>query len=100
MASPMRVSKYYGEQELWFFTFPTSFLTDRCPGHLLMLLESEKSTTTFYLLKVPFAFLHENRTKFDIRKSGNQFDLHLSARKPSWLNDLRSNGVTFAQFSA
>jgi len=98
IANPTRVSKYYSEQELWFFTFPTSFLYDKRPGYLVMLLEDQRSTTSFHLLKVPFAFFHENRAKFDIRKEGDKFDLHISAKKPSWLSDLRSDSVEFSKF--
>ncbi len=83
---------------MWFFTFPTSFLNDSQSGFLVILLEDEKLQGAFHLLKVPFEYFRENRAKFDMRKAGNEFDLHISARKASWMHDLRSQGVTFGQF--
>ena len=94
----MRASKYYAEQELWFFTLPTSLLIDTRPGHLVILLENEKTASAFHLLKVPFAFFRENRAKFDTRNEGDKFDMHISARRGSWMDDLRSKGVSFGQF--
>jgi hypothetical protein len=96
---PMRSSKFYKEQELWFLTFPTAFLNDQIPGYLLVLLEDENKATSFHALRIPFEFLRENRSKFDVRVGGEKFDLHISARKPKWMVDLRSQGVDFRKFS-
>lgn len=98
VVSPMRVSKYYSARELWFFTFPAEFLLNPHPGHLAIVLEHEKTPQAFHLLKVPFAYFRESKGKFDLRHEGDKFDLHLSARRSSWLRDLRSKGVEFSQF--
>lgn len=98
IGNPIRVSKYYEEQNLWFLTFPASFLTDPLAGHLVILLQKAASTTSFHLLRVPFSFFRENKKKFDVRKEGNKFDLHISGRRSSWMNDLRSNELEFSQF--
>lgn len=93
-----RVSKYYPDQELWFFTFPTSFFDELNQGDLIVLLQDRKSAEDFHLLKVPFQFFRENRTHFDIRADGSQFDLHISAKPAKWLVDIRSKGVDFNSF--
>jgi hypothetical protein len=96
---PMRSSKFYKEQELWFLTFPTAFLNDQKPGYLLILLEDENKANSFHALRIPFEFLRENRSKFDVRVGGEKFDLHISGRKSKWMVDLRSQGVDFRKFS-
>ncbi len=94
----MRSSKFFGEQELWFLTFPTTFLNDQLPGHLLVLLQDQSTTHSFHALKIPFEFLRANKSKFDIRGSGEKFDLHISAKSSKWLIDTRSKGVDFSKF--
>jgi hypothetical protein len=94
----LRVSKYYPEQDIWFFTFPTSFFDKTKSGHIAMLLQSEKDSNQFHYIKVPFDFLRKNQTKFDIRSSADKFDLHVSAKQRNWLIDERSKGVGFTEF--
>jgi hypothetical protein len=99
-ACPMRSSKYYKESELWFLTFPSEFLIGSAPGHLIVMLQDESSPQAFHVLKIPFAFLRENRSRFDIRGGDDKFDLHISAKKSKWMVDLRSEGVDFSAFLA
>jgi len=96
--SMLRTSKYYPEQGIWFFTFPTSFFDEKKSGHIDMLLQFEKEPDQFHHIKVPFDFLRKNQTKFDIRSSGDKFDLHISAKQRNWLIDERSKGVGFNEF--
>lgn len=96
---PIRSSKFYGEQELWFLTFPAAFLNDKIPDYLLVLLQHESTSNSFRALKIPFDFLRANKAKFDLRRSGDKFDLHVSARKSKWMTDMRSHGVDFSKFS-
>lgn len=95
---PMRTSRFYKKQELWFLTFPMAFLNDDMPGHLIMLLQDDHNAHSFHGLKIPFAFLRENRTKFDVRAGGEKFDLHISGKKSKWMIDLRSQGIDFSKF--
>jgi hypothetical protein len=95
---PMRSSKFYKDRELWFLTFPTAFLSDQIPGHLILALQDESEPNSFHSLKIPFSFLRDNKSKFDIRTGGEQFDLHISAKKSHWMVDLRSKGIDFSSF--
>ena len=96
--STMRASKYYPAQGIWFFTFPTSYFDKEKSGYIDILLQFEKEPDQFHYLKVPFDFLRNNQTKFDIRSSGDKFDLHISAEQRNWLIDERSKGVGFHEF--
>ena len=86
------------ERELWFLTFPTAFLNDQIPEHLIVVLQTESAAHSFHTLKIPFEFLRENKLKFDVRAGGEKFDLHISARKSTWMTDLRSQGINFSNF--
>jgi hypothetical protein len=96
--SILRASKYYPEQGIWWFTFPTSYFDKKESGHIDILLQFEKEPDQFHYLKVPFDFLRNNQTKFDIRSSGGKFDLRISAKQGNWLIDERSEGVGFNEF--
>ena len=96
--APLRTSKYYPEHELWFFTLPSTLLTGSGQGHLLFLLQKSEDPKSYHLLRVPLAFLRENRVKFDLRQAGDKFDLHISSKPSKWLVDLRSKGVDFGDF--
>jgi len=94
----IRASKYHSDQELWFFTLPTTYFDPERSGDLNILLQLEHNLDKFHYLKVPFSFFARNREKFDIRSSGNQFDLHISSKKSSWLVCERSKNVSFNSY--
>lgn len=96
--SEMRSSKHYPERELWFFTFPTSFMDSGKSGHVNLLLQDKRSPGEFLCLRVPYAFFFDHKTKFDVRADGKQFDLHISSKRGNWLVDERSKGVSFRKF--
>lgn len=98
VSNPLRVSKYYPEKDIWFFTFPSSYFDSDKTGHLNILLQFEREPNQFHFLKVPFSFFRENKNKFDIRKTGDKFDLHISAKKRNWLFCERSNGISFSKY--
>lgn len=91
--APLRTSKYYQQQELWFFTLPSTLFASSGQGHLLFLLQKSEDPNSYHLLRVPLTFLRENRAKFDLRQAGDKFDLHISSKTTKWLVDLRSKGV-------
>ena len=93
-----RVSKYYSDQNIWFFTFPTSYFDSEKSGDLNILLQRELGKNQFHLLKVPFAYFKANKHRFDIRSTGDKFDLHISAKQRNWLICERSNGVSFQDY--
>jgi hypothetical protein len=97
-ANPLRTSKYFPDREIWFFTFSSDFFESESQQSLNILCEEPSNNGKFRYLKVPFSFFREHREKFDIRSTGDKFDLHISAKKKNWLTDERSRGVTFAQF--
>ena len=96
--SILRTSKYYPERAIWFLTFPTSYFDKEKWDHINILLQFEKEPDQFHYLRVPFPFLRNNQTKFDIRSSGDKFDLHISAKQRNLLVDERSKGVGFKKF--
>ena len=96
-SNTFRASKYY-PRDIWFFTFPASYFDSERPGNLSILLQYENELEKFYFLKVPFLFFRENREKFDIRQTGDKFDLHISAKRRNWLSCERSNNVSFRNF--
>jgi len=93
-----RVSKYYSDQDIWFFTFPTSYFDPEIFGDLNILLQRELDKNKFHFLKVPFAYFRANNHRFDVRSSGDKIDLHISAKKKNWLICERSNGVSFQDY--
>ena len=95
---PLRVSKFYSQQDIWFFTFPCSYFDTGNYRYLNILLQFRDDLYQFHYLKVPFSFFRANKNKFDVRKSGDKFDLHISAKQHSWLVDERSQGVGFHEF--
>ncbi|MES9900963.1 MAG: hypothetical protein ABW148_18350 [Sedimenticola sp.] len=97
-AGQLRVSKYYAEKDIWFFTFPITYCESGKSGNLNILLQLEKEHDQFHYLKVPFQFFHANRNKLDVRESGDKFDLHISAKQLNWLVCERSQGVNFSKF--
>lgn len=97
-ANRLRTSRYFPDKEIWFFTFPSDFFDPKNQGVLNILCEVTTGSNCFKFLKVPFSFFRENREKFNIRATGEKFDLHISAKKKNWLLDERSRGVSFAQF--
>jgi len=98
MSSTFRASKYYPEKDIWFFTFPASYFDSGKSGNLNILLQYENEPEEFYFLKVPFSFFRENERKFDIRSTGDKFDLHISAKKRNWLSCERSSNVNFGEY--
>ena len=34
---------------------------------------------------MPFLFFRDNKSRFDIRSSGEKFDLHISTKQRNWL---------------
>ncbi|HFQ79913.1 MAG TPA: hypothetical protein ENK33_00890 [Desulfobacterales bacterium] len=44
-------------------------------------MQYENEPGQFHFLKVPFTFFRDNQIKFDIRATGQKFDLHISAKK-------------------
>lgn len=97
-SNKMRVSKYFPDREIWFFTFPTSYLNDSQTGNLNVMLQDERDMESFHFLKVPFSFFQENKEKLNVRSTGDKFDLHISGKKRNWLECERSSGVNFKQF--
>ena len=98
ISSGLRVSKYYPEKDIWFFTFPTSYFDPEKVGYLNILLQYKNELEKYYYLKVPFSFFRENQRKFDIRSTGDKFDLHISAKQRNWLYCERSNNISFENF--
>jgi hypothetical protein len=98
ISKTLRVSKYYPEKDIWFFTFPCNYFDFSKAGNLNILLQQKENSEQFYLLNVPYSFLRENKEKFDIRSSGKKFDLHISAKKRNWLECERSKGVSFVSY--
>lgn len=96
----IRSSKYYEQDNVWFLTLPTSFLIDPTPGNLLVLLQHEGLPQEFHLLRIPFEFLRENKSKFDVRTGGELFDISISANKLRWMTDLRRKEINFSEFCA
>ena len=94
----LRVSKYYPANDIWFLTFSVAYFDISRVGYLNIMLQHEHDKSKFYFLKVPFSFFRDNREKFDIRTTGEKFDLHISAKKHNWLNCKRSDGVSFSTF--
>jgi hypothetical protein len=97
LGSEMRASKHYPDRELWFFTFPTSFVDAGKSGHVNLLLQYQGLPEAFLCLPVPYAFFFDNRDKFDVRADGKLFDVHISAKRRNWLIDERSKGVDFGK---
>lgn len=95
---PLRASKYYPQQDIWFFTFPSSYFDTDKYQFLNILLQFKDDINQFYYLKVPFSFFKLNKNKFDVRNTGKKFDLHISAKRHNWLVDERSQGVDFHEF--
>jgi hypothetical protein len=95
---PLRVSKYHPQKDIWFFTFPCSYFDAGNYQYLNILLQFRDDLNQFHYLKVPFSFFRTNKNKFDVRNSGDKFDLHISAKQNSWLVDERSQGVGFHEF--
>jgi hypothetical protein len=83
----LRVSKYYPEKRLWFFTFPSSYFEQSAKEKNIVILLQDIDTTGFIYLKVPFSFFHSNQDKFDVRCGGDKFDLHISAKTKNWLEE-------------
>ena len=94
-----RVSKYYHEKDIWFLTLPAAYFDPGKEGDLDILLQNEHAKNHFHYLKVPFAFFKDNQQKFDLRSSGELFDLHISAKIKNWLSCERSDGVNFREFA-
>lgn len=97
-SNELRASKYYSEKDIWFFTFPASYSESGKTGNLNILLQFEKEPDQFHFLKVPFSFFKDNQERFDIRATGDKFDLHISAKKRNWLSCERSNGLSFSKY--
>lgn len=94
----LRVSRYYQERDIWFFTFPVSYFDSGKPGNLNVLLQYETDPKQFHFLKVPFLFFRDNQLGFDVRSAGDKFDLHISAKKGNWLICERSKNISFSKF--
>ncbi len=108
-SNTLRASKYYPEKDIWFFTFPASYFDSGQSGNLNILLQYENELEKFHYLKVPFSFFRENREKFDIRKTGDKFDLQkgvnrilLYTKKKGSINkqDTQQNKYKFAVLMA
>jgi len=93
-----RTSRHFPEQQIWFFTFPSTFFNDDIQGYLNILCEMRNNIYEFHYLKVPFSFFRENHERFDIRPTGKVFDLRISGKEENWLMDERGNNISFAQF--
>jgi hypothetical protein len=94
----LRASKHYPENDIWFLTFPSSYFDASREGDLNILLQNKNEPNQFYFLKVPFSFFRENKDKFDVRSSGDEFDLHISSKERNWLTCERSKGVSFRKY--
>ena len=97
--STTRTSKFFPDRELWYLTRPASFF-DMNENHFLNIVcEHESEKHNFHFLKIPFEFFSKNKAFFDIRKNGESFDLHISARKTEKFIEMRSKGkVNFSSF--
>ena len=89
-----RASKYNPETDIWWFTFTVNYFDSSKKGNLLILLQ-HKDGVGFTLLEVPYSYLRDQRSRFDVRSSRGEFDLHISAKKRNWLECERSKGVFF-----
>lgn len=97
--SATRTSKFYPERELWFFTFPTTYFEKNENETLNILCEHETKKNDFYSFKVPFSVSNENKSNFDIRRNGEKFDLHISARNTEKFIEKRSkNKIDFKKY--
>ena len=86
------VSKYHVPTESWFFTLPTSLFDKGANEDINILCQSNKDETSYYFIKVPASFFIQYKQYLCIRKGGNKFDLHLSAKQKDFLTDKRSAG--------
>jgi hypothetical protein len=91
-----RSSKYFDDGDIWFFTIPIDVIEGDESVNLL--LEKKEPSDGFELLEIPPAFLKQNLSKIRVRKSKDKFDLHISAKEPSWLVDIRGDGLSFSPF--
>ncbi len=98
VSNKMRTSKYYPERDIWFFTFPIDYFDSSKLGNLSILLQHKENPNEFFHLDIPFSFFRDNKKRFDIRSSGDEFDLHISAKKRNWLQCERSKGISLLQF--
>lgn len=64
----MRASKYYPDNDIWFFTFPCDYFDKNRAGSVNILLQHKDRLNQFYLLKIPYEFFRENQSKFDISR--------------------------------
>lgn len=95
----LRVSKYHDSQQVWFFTFPVVFFNDsHGQDHINILCENPDNGNEFYYLRVPYQFFRQNRQRFNIRKTGAFFDLHISSDRNKWMVDKRGDNIDFKQF--
>lgn len=92
----IRVSKYH-PQDLWFFTLPSRFLEDKS-GWVTLLLQKRGRKDDFHCLVVPMRFFSDNKHRLDLRGSGKEFDLHISAKRHIWLSCERSKNLSFREF--
>ena len=88
-------SKYYEDNEIWFFTIPLTVIDSDKPLNLLL----QKTTSNgFYFLQVPTGFLKDNLDKLSVRTDQSKFDLHLSAKSISRFVDVRGASLEFTPF--
>lgn len=94
----LHASKFHPDQEIWFFTLPTTYFDQNNVGEINLLCEKQNNSNDFYFLKVPFSFFRENKEKFSIRRDEVKFDLHISAKNRNWMIDERSKIIDFKRF--
>ncbi len=63
-----------------------------------MLCEMQANRNNFHYLRVQFSYFRENRERFNIRATGDKFDLPISGKRQNWLVDERIDHVTFVKF--
>ena len=97
-SNTLRASKYYSTKDIWFFTFPATYFDSAKHGNLNIMLQYENDPEQFHFLKVPFSYFRDNQPDFDVRATGDKFDLHISAKKRNWLVCERSNNIGFSKY--
>jgi hypothetical protein len=92
----VRASKYYTDNDIWFFTIPFHFLASEQSE--LKLVLAEPDYVGFHFLKIPRNYLVSNRDKLSIRQTGDKIDFHISALSDKRFKDIRGEGLNLAQF--
>ncbi|GGO80970.1 hypothetical protein GCM10011348_18890 [Marinobacterium nitratireducens] len=94
----IKSSKYFYDCDIWYFTCPISYLDGDKGRTIAFLLQNKDKAEDFHYIRVPRAYLIENKDKLDIRQNGQKFDLRISGKSINWFMCERSKNLCFRQF--